>query len=99
MAGKNFTDRNVITELCSVMWAELLYHSMIMANLILLPLDSVPHVVLSLQNVSVLCAYACFQFRTLPQMSGRMMLKRRKRDRLFFQSWENSAPLQPCHLY
>jgi len=36
--------------------AELLYHSMITANLILLPLDSVPHVVLSLQSVSVLFA-------------------------------------------
>jgi len=33
------------------MGAELLYHSMITANLILLPPDSVPHAVLSLQNV------------------------------------------------
>ena len=83
-AKKNFTDRNVIcvTKLCSMIWPELLYHSMIMADLILLPLDSVPHVVLSLQNVSVLSAEACSQFRTLPQMTGRLMLwKRRKRER------------------
>jgi hypothetical protein len=58
MAAKNFTDPEVIcvTKLCSVIGAELLYHSMITANLIVLPLDSVPHVVLSLQSVSVLFA-------------------------------------------
>jgi hypothetical protein len=79
-AKKNFTDRSVIcvTKLCSMIWAELLYHSMIMADMILLPLDSVPHVVLSVQNVSVLSAEACSQFRTLPQMSGRFMLWKRR---------------------
>jgi hypothetical protein len=56
-AKKNFTDRIVtgVTKLCSMIWAELLYHSMIMADLILLPLDSVPHGSLCSKCFGVVC--------------------------------------------